>query len=269
MKAFVLAAGYATRMYPLTRDRPKPLLEVGDAPILTHLVRSIEPLPGISEIVVIGNRRFAPAFARWHKTMNCALPIRLLDDGSTSDDDKLGAIGDLAFALRAVPVGDEDWMVVAGDNLVRFDLRTVQAHFLERRAPTLTVREVAVSTGESGASRYNEVTLSREARVVRFREKPREQRTGLAAIALYFFPADVAALLTRYLAEGGNPDAPGHFIAWLVDRVPVTATRFTGEWLDIGSLETLKEARLRFASAARATGESPSGTSGAGPPRRP
>lgn len=243
MKAYLLAAGYATRMYPLTRDQPKPLLEVGGAPLLTHLVRSIEPLRELTEIVVIGNHRFAPAFERWREAIESTVPVRLLNDGSTSDDDKLGAIGDLAFALREAPVGDEDWMVAAGDNLMRFDLRSIQTHFLEHRTTTLTLRDVPFSMSGAGASPYNEVTLDRESRVVRFREKPAEQLTGLAAIALYFFPPNIADTLARYLAEGGNPDAPGHFIAWLVGETTVRATRFDGQWLDIGSLETLARAR--------------------------
>jgi glucose-1-phosphate thymidylyltransferase len=246
MTAYVLAAGYATRMYPLTRDRPKPLLRVGGMPLLTHLVSSIEPLQDLTEIVVIGNHRFARDLERWRETTDCTVPIRLLDDGSTSDENRLGAIGDLAFALREVPVAGGDWMVVAADNLLRFDLRQVQASLLEHRTPTLAVRDVERPAEEAGPSRYNDVTLDRDGRVLRFREKPAGPRTGLAAIALYFFPPEVADLLTRYLAEGGNRDAPGHFIAWLVDHVTVRATRFEGEWLDLGSLEAFAKARERW-----------------------
>ena len=243
MKAFILAAGYATRMYPLTRDRAKPLLEVGGAPILTHLVERISPLRDLSEIVVIGNHRFAGEFQAWQRSLRCPVPVRVLDDGSMDDDDKLGAIGDLAFALERVPIGDEAWMVAAGDNLIAFDLAAIQQFFLSNDATTLTLRTVKPG---SGPSPYNEVTLNDQGRVTRLREKPADPQTNLAAIALYFFKPEVAELLAAYLEQGGNPDAPGHFVSWLVDRTPVMGTSLEGEWFDIGSLDTYALARARF-----------------------
>lgn len=246
MKAYLLAAGYATRMYPLTKDQPKPLLDVGGVPVLTQLVRQIESIPDLTEVVVIGNHRFAGHFTRWRDVTPCTVPVRVLDDGSTNEDDRLGAIGDLAFALREVPPGNEDWLVAAGDNLLRTDLHAVHARFVEHRDPLLIVREVERTDGRDGPSPYNEVTLDEDGRVQRFREKPREHRTGLAAIAVYVFPPSTAGALGAYLEAGGNPDAPGHFIAWLVEQVTVRATRLDGAWFDIGSFETLEDARRRW-----------------------
>lgn len=243
MKAFLLAAGYATRMHPLTLDRAKPLLEVGGVPILTSLVDRIASLRDVSEIIVIGNHRFAADFEAWRRTVECPAPVRVLDDGSMDDDDKLGAIGDLAFALGEVPLGGESWLVAAGDNLLGFDLAEVQRFFLERQAPTLTLRTVEPGHGPSP---YNEVTVDANGRVTRMREKPTDPQTDLAAIAVYFFTPEVASLLEVYLSEGGNPDAPGHFASWLVDRVPVHATHMNGEWFDIGSLESYAAACARF-----------------------
>ena len=120
MKAYLLAAGYATRMFPLTRDLPKPLLEVAGAPILSHILDRVLALRDLSEVVVISNHRFADAFGRWADEQGSPVPVRVLDDGSTHDGDKLGAIGDLAFALQQVPVDGEDWVVAAGDNLLAF-----------------------------------------------------------------------------------------------------------------------------------------------------
>ena len=247
MKAYLLAAGYATRMYPLTRDLAKPLLEVGGAPILTHILGRVLALEGLSEVVVIANARFAEPFASWAAGLEAQVPVRVLNDGSTCDDDKLGAIGDLAFALEQVPPDGEDWLVAAGDNLLAFDLRTLQRLQAEHGETLLAVREVQ----REGPSRYNEVDVDGQGRVVRFREKPADPQSGLAAIALYFFPAAVAGLLPRYLAEGGNPDAPGHFIAWLVDQSPVRAAALPGDWFDIGSLEGLDHAREHYVPESR------------------
>ena len=243
MKAYLLAAGYATRMYPLTRDRAKPLLEVAGAPILTHVLRGVLGLEGLSEVVVIANHRFAPHFARWAEAAESPVPLRILDDGTTSEDDKLGAIGDLAFALDLVPPGDESWLVAAGDNLLGFDLRLLEERFREDASRSLlAVREVA----RDGPSMYNEVVVDERGNVQSFREKPADPVSELAAIALYFFPASIREALAAYLAQGGNPDAPGHFIAWLVEREPVRATPLPGPWFDIGSLEGLDHARSRY-----------------------
>ncbi len=242
MKALLLAAGYATRLYPLTRDRPKPLLEVGGDPLLTHILRRVLALAAVRDVTVVTNRRFADAVRAWAERVDCPVPLRVLDDGSTDDGNKLGAIGDMGFVLERVPLDGEDWLVVAGDNLLGFDLAPLHAHFERVRRPTLVVRRV----GEiAGPSPYNEVRLEGD-RVVGFREKPPDPRTPWVAIALYFFPPGVQALLRRYLAEGGNPDAPGHFAAWLVRETDVRAVAFEGPWWDIGSLETLEAARRDF-----------------------
>lgn len=248
MKAYLLAAGYATRMYPLTRDRPKPLLEVAGAPILSHILDRILALDGLSEVVVIGNDRFATPLEAWAVALDVPVPVSVLNDGSSSDDDKLGAIGDLAFALGEIPPDDEDWLVAAGDNLLAFDLVPLQQAYrgatdaAGHHAPLLAVREVE----RDGPSAYNEVELDPDGRVTRFREKPPNPRSNLAAIALYFLPPTAVELLHRYLQDGGEPDAPGHFIAWLVAQVEVRAVHLPGGWFDIGSLDGLALARANF-----------------------
>ena len=249
MKAYLLAAGYATRLYPLTKDRPKPLLEIGGEPLLSHILRRVLGLHGLTAVTVIGNHRFHEPLADWARTVDCPVPIDVLDDGSSSDDDKLGASGDLAFALRTSPPGaGEDFVVVAGDNWIRFDLAAAQRDFLEQgRRPMILLREL--SEVPAGPSPYNEVTTDAEGRVLRLREKPDDPRTALVAIAAYFFPSRVRDLLDHYLVNGGNPDAPGHFIEWLVRHAPVRSHVFDGEWMDIGSPEALEEARRRAGGA--------------------
>lgn len=255
MKALLLAAGYATRLHPLTRDRPKPLLEVAGRPLLSHILDRVLELPDLSEVVVVGNHKFHAALSDWAaaeaRGRPGAPPLRVLDDGSTSDADKLGATGDVAFALEHMnldldldldPAG-EDLLVVAGDNLLGFDLRPLHAAFRRRRRPQLAVREIPLPEGPSP---YNEVTLDGEGRVTGFREKPADPASPWVAIALYFWPPGIADQVRAYLAEGGNPDAPGHFVAWLVDRTAVYAEVFSGEWYDIGSHEALADARARF-----------------------
>lgn len=242
VKAYVLAAGYATRMYPLTRDIPKTLLEVGGAPTLTHIMGRLRVLDGLTEVVIVTNKRFLDRFECWLETQDPWVRFTLLNDETTSHENRLGAIGDLRFALEMVPLEDEDAIVLASDNLFEVDLRDAHREFLARGRTTMLVRRVEL---DGGPSPYNEVTLGEDQRVTRLREKPADPQTDLSAIAVYFFPRQDLALLDEYL-ESGNPDAPGHFLAWLVQRVPCYATPLEGAWYDIGSLESLAAARARF-----------------------
>lgn len=246
MKVFALAAGYATRLYPLTHDVPKPLLEVAGVPVLERSLSRVLALGCVSEVVVVANHRFASHFRDWSRKLRLPAPIRVLDDGSTQDENRLGAIGDLDFALDAVPVGDEDFLVLAGDNLIDFDLGPAWHAFREARRPLLLLHDVVP---EREPSPYNEVTLDAGGRVVGFREKPPQQTNPLSAIALYFFTPDVAPLVKRHLARGGHRDAPGYFIEWLVTQRPVGGIRFEGQWFDIGGLSSLAAARARFGDA--------------------
>jgi len=245
VKVVLLCAGYATRMYPLTRDFPKPLLEVAGSPILSHLLARAAALPGVDEVVVLGNHRFGPQFRTWAAETHTDVPIRVLDDGSTDESNRLGALGDLAFAVREVPLAGHDALVAAGDNLVLFDLAPLAQAFAARRAPQLAVRR---APRDARRSLYGEVQLDAASRVVRFREKPPDPESDLAAIALYFLPAATWPLLERYLAEGGNRDAPGHFIAWLVSQTAVYAEPVGSPWYDIGDLDSLARARAELTS---------------------
>lgn len=250
MRAILLAAGYATRLYPLTRDRPKPLLEVGGRPLLDHLLDRVLALEGLRDVTVVTNHRFAGHFERWAEAKALPVPLRVVDDGTTSEDDRLGAIGDIAFVLKRLQseaggAQDDDWLIAAGDNLLELDLRPIQAAFEAKRAPRILVRAVDHA---GGPSPYNDVRFDAEGRVTHFTEKPERAVGDHAAIAVYFFPPTLPDLLARYFESGGNPDAPGYFIEWLCQQVDVFASPFEGRWFDIGSHETLAAARAEFDS---------------------
>jgi len=245
VKVIALAAGFATRLFPLTRDRAKPLLEVGGRAVLSRLLDRVLEVPEITEVVVVANHRFHGQFTAWREGYRASVPIRLIDDGTTCDEDKLGAIADLELAVRSLgpEAAGEDLLVVAGDNLLDFDLRPHAASFARDRRPLLLLRELE---GPLPPARYNEVRVDDRGRVIDFREKPADPRVPLVAICLYFLPSAAGEWLREYLAQGGNPDAPGYFIEWLVGRTPVRAERFAGGWFDIGNLETLEAARAAF-----------------------
>jgi glucose-1-phosphate thymidylyltransferase len=239
VKAIVLAAGYATRLYPLTLDTPKPLLEVGGRPILERLLGQLEEIPFLEHIYVVTNAKFTPHFRDFAAGSAGRLEVEVVDDGTESDETKLGAIGDLELVIRSLDV-DDDLLVAAGDSI--FDgarLEDFARLGLEKQAPVEAVYDVG---DLEAVKRYSVITADDDGRVVAFQEKPDSPESTLAGIALYFYPRPALPLIARYLAEGNNPDQPGRLVEWLYTRTPVYVWRVPGQWYDIGSPETLEQA---------------------------
>ena len=242
MKLVVLAAGYATRLYPLTLDRPKMLLDIAGVPMLERLLDKLAPIDGIDETYLVTNSKFAEQFRDWAAAYTGPLRPRIVDDGTMSEHDRLGASGDLDLVLRQERI-DDDVIVAAGDNLFTETLEGFGDFARARRAPVLAVYDVG---DLELVPRYSSVEVDADARIVWLEEKPEHPRGTLAGVALYFYPRDVAALVRQYLDEGENPDQPGRFVQWLVPRRAVYAWQIPGGWLDIGSHETLREASEIF-----------------------
>ncbi len=241
MRAVILAAGYATRLYPLTLERPKHLLEVAGRPILDRLLGQL-PLGELDAVTLVTNAKFARGFRSWAEEANWPVPIEVVDDGTTSDEDKLGAIGDLDLVVRTLP-GEEDLLVAAGDSLFTERLDGFVRFAREREAAAIAVYDV----GDLEAmGRLSAVEVDAADRVTAFEEKPRRPISTLAGVALYFYPGGVLPLVSEYLAEGHNPDQPGRFVEWLYPRTPVYAWRVPGSWLDIGTPEALAQADREF-----------------------
>ena len=241
MKALVLAAGYATRLYPLTLKRPKALLEVGGVPMLDRVLASVVPM-GIDGSVVVTNAKFAAQFEEWARSRD---GVTVVNDGTTSNDDRLGAIGDIAFVVEELGL-DEELVVVAGDNLFAGDVSGFTAYGREVHAPVIAVHDVG---DLSRMGEYNQIEVDADGRVVFFEEKPERARTTLAGVALYYYPRQAVPLIRRYLDEGQNPDQPGRLVQWLYTRTAVYTWRLPGEWYDIGSAETLQQADTIFSQS--------------------
>ena len=238
MKALVLAAGYATRLYPLTLDTPKALLEVGGKPMLDRVLERLQAM-GVDETIVVTNAKFTSHFEEWARGKQ---RVTIVNDGTTSNDDRLGAIGDIGFVLDELHL-DDDLVVVAGDNLFAEDISGFADYGRRLDAPVLAVHDV----GDPDSMReYNQVEVDSEGRVVFMEEKPERARTTLAGVALYYYPRRALPLIRQYLAEGNNPDQPGRLPEWLYPRTDLYTWRLPGEWYDIGSAETLQEADRIF-----------------------
>jgi glucose-1-phosphate thymidylyltransferase len=238
MRAIVLAAGYATRLRPLTDSIAKQLLPIGGRPMMDWICDKVEEVS--SDIHVVTNSRFAGDFERWASGRN---GVTVHDDGTTSNDDRLGAIGDIAFVLERAPT-DDDLLVIAGDNLFEFRLADLVAFWQEKGTASV------VALYDCGdlelATHYGVVEVGEDDRVVGFEEKPSEPRSTLAATATYLYHREHVPLVDRYLAEGNAPDQPGRLIAWLCRREPVYGYRFEGPWFDIGNPDQLRDADNRW-----------------------
>jgi glucose-1-phosphate thymidylyltransferase len=245
MNALILAAGYATRLYPLTLDKAKPLLAVGSKPIIEWLMNNLAGVPNLETIYVVTNDKFASDFQAWSERYQSRQPkfkLKVINDGSQSDEDKLGAIGDINFAVTRENLTRDGLLVVAGDNLFTESLTGFVACARETEA-TVAVYDV----GDIEAiKKYGNIVIDADGIITHFEEKPQNPRGTLAAIAIYYYSPEVLSFLTTYLAAGNNPDQPGRFVQWLYTRKPVKTFQIRGKWLDIGSKEMLKEADRIF-----------------------
>ncbi len=214
------------------------LLPLAERPMLDYLLDRIREVEDVEEVHVVTNSRFAPAFSDW-----APAGVTVHDDGTTSNEDRLGAIGDLAFTIERAGLEGEDLLVVAGDNLVGYSLAEFVGFWRKKGGSAIAVYEVADA---ELLKRYGVIELDAEDRVVGFEEKPARPRSNLAATAAYLYRAQDLELLARYLEEGNPPDAPGNFVAWLHTQAPVHGYRFTGEWDDIGDARQLLEADNRL-----------------------
>lgn len=244
MKVIILAAGYATRLYPLTLTRPKPLLPVAGKPMIEYVLDNLAPIGGIDRVYVVTNAKFADQFQHWADAYRGApLNFTIVNDGSTDDTNKLGAIGDIHFVLQQHHV-DDDLIVVAGDNLFSQKLEAFGQVCREKNAPVLALYDVG---DLEQIKKYNAITVDGDGRITFFEEKPKNPTSTLTGIALYYYPRQTLPLIRQYMAEGNNPDQPGRLVQWLYPRTPFYTWLVPGLWYDIGSKETLDEANKIFA----------------------
>lgn len=243
MKSLILAAGYATRLYPLTQSQPKPLLDIGGKPVIETILNHIEKIEGLDEITIVTNHKFYSHFEKWRKSYRPSKPLLLLNDGSTHEGDRLGAIGDIRFFIGERKIA-EDLLVVAGDNLFDIDLRPF-VQFAQKKSPFSSVMLYDVKDF-SLARHYGIVGLDEEGRIISFEEKPEHPKSTLSAMGVYYFPKKALSQVEAYLKGGSPQDAPGFFIRWLSQKEAVYGYSSTGTWYDIGDLASYKNAASAF-----------------------
>ena len=246
MKVIILAAGYATRLYPLTQTQPKPLLPVAGKPMVDHVLDNLTSISGIDRVYIVTNAKFANHFQQWaddYRAKKARLDFTIVNDGSTDDSNKLGAIGDLHLVITREKV-DDDIIVVAGDNLFSESLGGFGKFARQKNAPVLAVYDVG---DLEEIRKYNAISMDQDGKITFFEEKPKQPKSTVTGIALYYYPRSTVPMIKQYIAEGNNPDQPGRLVQWLYPRTPVYTWRVPGIWYDIGSKEALEEANRVFA----------------------
>ena len=236
MKAIVLAGGYATRLWPITRNRPKMFLPVGEGTVIDDVFADLEADERVDEVYVSTNERFAEDFETYLANSEFEKPVISVEE-TVDEDEKFGVVGALAQLIDRENL-DDDLIVVAGDNVISFDLAEFGDFFEEQGTPCIAAYDVE---SKERAKSYGLVELAGD-RIVDFQEKPAEPKSTLVSIACYAFPQETLPKFESYLAGENNPDEPGWFIEWLQSREAVHAFTFDGAWFDIGTPESYLEA---------------------------
>ena len=255
MKAIILAAGYATRLYPLTEKCAKPLLPIRERPLIDYQIDQAETLPDLDAIYVVSNHRFAEQFSAWAEKRNQqaqagsrtgaaarTVPISVIDDGTNREEDRLGAIGDIQFCIDHCGI-DDDLLVMAGDNLFTWRLLDAWQYFRDCYEDTILAQSL---DRREDLRRFAIAVVDDQDRVLHLEEKPEKPRSNIAVYAIYFYRRDTVPLFGRYLAEGNDKDAPGHFPVWLYRQKPVRAYFFSGRCIDIGTPQSYQDVMTTF-----------------------
>jgi len=241
MKCIILAAGYATRLYPLTENMPKPLLEVAGKSILNRICEKIEKVNEINEIIIVSNHKFIDHFRIWALNY-VGKKVTVLDDFTTSNENRLGAVKDILVAIDRLSI-DEDLMVLAGDNLFDFELVEFVDFYKEMKSDCITTH---IIEDMERIKRTGVAELDENYRVLSFEEKPEVPKSNQAVPPFYIYRKDTLPLIKSFIEEGNYGDAPGMLISWLLERVPVYGYFFLGNRYDIGTIESYKEIQHIF-----------------------
>lgn len=242
MIAIILAAGYATRLYPLTINRPKALLPINNKPIIDYIIDEIETIEPVKEIIVISNHKFADCFFEWAKESKRKKKLTVLDDGTTTEETRRGAIGDILFAIKEKNIDDE-LLVVAGDNFFTYKLKDYYDYYVKKDRDCVCVKKF---DNRELLKQFGVALLDENGRVLDIEEKPKEPKSDTAVYATYMYKRDTVPMFSQYIEEGNKPDAPGYFVEWLYKRKEVYAYTFEGECYDIGTPESYKEVCEEF-----------------------
>ena len=242
MKNIIIAAGYATRLYPLTKNFPKPLLKIGSRNILERMLDDIDPLPDIDSHIIVTNHRFAPVFEEWLSTVSYTKPIKIIDDGTVSNETRLGAVRDLLLALDRCAIND-DIMVLAADNILEFSMRGFVDYFKEKGSSVIMCHH---EPELRRLQRTGVIAVDGNMRVLEMQEKPEKPVSDWAVPPFYIYSHKDLPLIRECMSHGCGFDAPGNLAHYLAEVTTLHAWPMPAGRFDIGSLDSYREAQERF-----------------------
>lgn len=242
MKTVVIAAGYATRLGELTKNFPKSLLKIGEKSILGRMLDDIDTIPDINEHIIITNHRFAPIFEKWAEEQTYTKPLRIVDDGTSTNETRRGAVGDLLYAMETLGL-DDDLLVVAADNLLFFSFKSFVEFAKEKGTSCIMYHE---QPSIEKLQRTGVVVLDENNQVIEMAEKPQVPKTNHAVPPFYIYLRKDFDLIRHALENGCGQDAPGNLAHYLVENTVMHAWPMDGGRFDIGSLDTYYEACEKF-----------------------
>ena len=242
MKNIVIAAGYATRLGELTRNFPKPLLKIGQSTILGRMLDDIDTIPEVDEHVIITNHRFADIFRQWAAEQTYTKPVTIVDDGTETNETRLGAVCDLLYAMDQLAI-DDDMLVVAADNLLFFSFREFVDFAREKGTSCIMCHE---QTDVEKLRRTGVVVLDDQMRVLNMEEKPEQPKSQWAVPPFYIYKKQDLPLVRGSVADGCGKDAPGNLAHYMVEHTAIHAWPMSAGRFDIGSLDTYHEAQQLF-----------------------
>lgn len=243
MKVIIPAAGYATRLWPLTKETPKPLIPIHEKPILEHIINKILEIKEVYYIYIITNNKFYTHFLEWRNTFSCKVPLKILNDHTTSNENRLGQIGDIQFAISQENINHDDLLIVAGDNLFNFSLLEAYKFFKKCNAilnPLYDAKSIKV------AQEQGSVVIDKNNKFIEFMEKAEKPKSTMISQGVYFVHKEKIKYFSEYLREGNNPDKMGYFMIWLLKREPIYGYVYEKKWFDIGWKESLDHARKEY-----------------------
>ena len=242
MKALILAAGYGTRIASVVKDTPKPLIPVGERPLLDYVVDKLQGIKSLSEIVVVTNNKFTAHFQLWASSRK-GVPVRIVNDGTNTPEERLGSVGDIRFVWQK-EASLQDWLIIGGDNLFDQDLSFFM-DFAVKKTPAITIGVFDIKD-INAATKFGVVALDKDHKITTFQEKPKAPPSSIVAMCVYYFPKQTIGFLKEYLSQSKAVDAAGSYIQWLSEKKNDYGFQFSGKWYDIGSVESLNEARAHY-----------------------
>lgn len=242
MKAIILVAGYATRLYPLTLNMPKALLTINGKPTIDYIIDGINMVDDIDFIYVVSNHKFIENFRQWGQTVSSRTPIKVIDDFTETEETRRGAIGDIYYTICQEKI-DDDIAVIAGDNFFTFDFKKYYSFYKAHNCDCVCAKRI---DDIESLKNFAVAVIDESGKIIRLDEKPEMPQSDLAVFASYFYKRDTLPLFEKYLQEGNKPDAPGYFVQWLYKIKDVYAYSMDGECFDIGTPENYMEVRRLF-----------------------